>query len=254
MSKLKNVPFEFKNEATETGHVLTLSGAVRKRYWTDDDAVSAKLVRDSLEGVDKPILIKLNSPGGDVFEGIEIYNYLKNHNQSVTVEITGVAASAASIIAMGADNIIMNTGTSLMIHEASTWTFGNKSDIQKTLNALETIDDSLVAVYVERTGLDAEEISDLLKAETWMTADEAVEKGFADEVRKAPKAEPKGEAKKEEKVNNKVVLNVDTSEIIDRLDDLTKRIEDAIKSKTPKQAEEPVAKPRNLMSKLRGGL
>lgn len=254
MSKLKNVPFEFKNEATETGHVLTLSGAVRKRYWTDDDAVSAKLVRDSLEGVDKPILIKLNSPGGDVFEGIEIYNYLKNHNQSVTVEITGVAASAASIIAMGADKIIMNTGTSLMIHEASTWTFGNKSDIQKTLNALETIDDSLVAVYVERTGLEAEEISDLLKAETWMTADEAVEKGFADEVRKAPKAEPKGETKKEEKVNNKVVLNVDTSKIIDRLDDLTKRIEDAIKSKTLKQAEEPVAKPRNLMSKLRGGL
>lgn len=250
MSKLKNVPFEFKNEATETGHVLTLSGAVRKRYWTDDDAVSAKLVRDSLEGVNKPILIKLNSPGGDVFEGIEIYNYLKNHEQSVTVEITGVAASAASIIAMGADKIIMNTGTTLMIHEASTWTFGNKSDIQKTLNALETIDDSLVAVYVERTGLDAEEISDLLKAETWMTADEAVEKGFADEVRKAPKAEPK----KEEKVNNKVVLNVDTSKIIDRLDDLTKRIEDAIKSKTPKQAEEPVAKPRNLMSKLRGGL
>ena len=141
-----------------------------------------------------------------------------------------------------------------MIHEASTWTFGNKSDIQKTLNALETIDDSLVAVYVERTGLGAEEISDLLKAETWMTADEAVEKGFADEVRKAPKAEPKGETKKEEKVNNKVVLNVDTSVIIDRLDDLTKRIEDAIKSKTPKQAEEPVAKPRNLMSKLRGGL
>ncbi len=254
MSKLKNVPFEFKNEATETGHILTLSGAVRKRYWTDDDAVSAKLVRDSLEGVDKPILIKLNSPGGDVFEGIEIYNYLKNHDQSVTVEITGVAASAASIIAMGADKIIMNTGTSLMIHEASTWTFGNKSDIQKTLNALETIDDSLVAVYVERTGLEAEEISDLLKAETWMTADEAVEKGFADEVRKAPKAEPKGETKKEEKVNNKVVLNVDTSKIIDRLDDLTKRIEDAIKSKTLKQAEEPVAKPRNLMSKLRGGL
>ena len=87
-----------------------------------------------------------------------------------------------------------------------------------------------------------------------MTADEAVEKGFADEVRKAPKAEPKGETKKEEKVNNKVVLNVDTSKIIDRLDDLTKRIEDAIKSKTLKQAEEPVAKPRNLMSKLRGGL
>lgn len=254
MSKLKRVPFEFMNEATETQQVLTLSGSVRKRFWGDDEVVDAKSVRDALDGVDKPILIKLNSPGGDVFEGIEIYNYIKNHEQPVTVEIMGVAASAASIIAMGADKIIMNTGTSLMIHEASTWTFGNKSDIQKTLNALETIDDSLVAVYVERTGLEAEEISDLLKAETWMTADEAVEKGFADEVRKAPKAEPKGETKKEEKVNNKVVLNVDTSKIIDRLDDLTKRIEDAIKSKTLKQAEEPVAKPRNLMSKLRGGL
>ena len=250
MSKLKNVPFEFKNEATETGHVLTLSGAVRKRYWTNDDAVSAKLVRDSLEGVDKPILIKLNSPGGDVFEGIEIYNYLKNHDQSVTVEITGVAASAASIIAMGADKIIMNTGTTLMIHEASSFAFGNKTDIHKVLNALETIDASLVSIYAERTGIETDEIKDLLNAETWFTAEEAVNKGFADEVKAKAKEEQEDETE-EEKVENSININVDAKLISGRLDDLEKMIKDAIQNK---QAEEPVAKPRNLMSKLRGGL
>ena len=250
MSKLKNVPFEFKNEATETGHVLTLSGTVRKSYWTDDDAVSAKRVRDSLAGVDKPILIKLNSPGGDVFEGIEIYNYLKGHEQNVTVEITGVAASAASIIAMGADKIIMNTGTTIMIHEASTFAFGNKTDIQKTLNALETIDDSLVAIYAERTGIETDEIKDLLNAETWFTAEEAVNKGFADEV-KAKAKEKQEDETEEEKVENSININVDAKLISGRLDNLEKMIKDAIENK---QAEEPVAKPRNLMSKLRGGL
>lgn len=250
MSKLKNVPFEFKNEATETGHVLTLSGTVRKSYWTDDDAVSAKRVRDSLECVDKPILIKLNSPGGDVFEGIEIYNYLKDHEQSVTVEITGVAASAASIVAMGADKIIMNTGTTIMIHEASTFAFGNKTDIQKTLNALETIDDSLVAIYAERTGIETDEIKDLLNAETWFTAEEAVNKGFADEV-KAKAKEKQEDETEEEKVENSININVDAKLISGRLDDLKKMIKDAIENK---QAEEPVVKPRNLMSKLRGGL
>lgn len=250
MSKLKRVPFEFMNEATETQQVLTLSGAVRKRFWEDDEVVDAKSVRDALDGVDKPILIKLNSPGGDVFEGIEIYNYIKNHEQPVTVEIMGVAASAASIIAMGADKIIMNTGTSLMIHEASTWTFGNKSDIQKTLNALETIDDSLVAIYAERTGIETDEIKDLLNAETWFTAEEAVNKGFADEVKAKAKEEQEDETE-EGKVENSININVDAKLISGRLDDLEKMIKDAIQNK---QAEEPVAKPRNLMSKLRGGL
>lgn len=96
------------------------------------------------------ITIKLNSPGGDVFEGVEIYNYLKDHPSKVTVEVTGVAASAATFILSAADEAIMNVGTSVMIHEASTFTWGNKQDIQKTLNALETIDDSILSIYSQK--------------------------------------------------------------------------------------------------------
>ena len=179
LPKLKTVPYEFKNEVENGVTTLTLSGMVRKKWWDDDECIDAKSIRDSLSNVDGDVVIKLNSPGGDVFEGIEIYNYLKSLSNHVTVEVTGIAASAASIIAMGADNILMNTGTSMMIHEASTWAIGNKHDVKKTLNALETIDESIVNIYVERTGKSAEQINEWLAEEKWFTAEEAVNEGFA---------------------------------------------------------------------------
>ena len=98
MTKTKKVPFQFKNELKNGKHVLTLSGNVRKKYWSDDDVINAKDVRETLDAVSEDIVIKLNSPGGDVFEGIEIYNYLKDHPSNITVEVTGVAASAATFI------------------------------------------------------------------------------------------------------------------------------------------------------------
>ena len=108
MTKTKKVPFQFKNEVKNGKHVLTLSGNVQKKYWRDDDVINAKDIRESLESVTDDIVIKLNSPGGDVFEGIEIYNYLKDHPSNVTVEVTGVAASAATFITAGANEVIMN--------------------------------------------------------------------------------------------------------------------------------------------------
>lgn len=124
MTKTKKVPFQFKNEVKNGKHVLTLSGNVQKKYWRDDDVINAKDIRESLESVTDDIVIKLNSPGGDVFEGIEIYNYLKDHPSNITVEVTGIAASAATFITAGANEVIMNVGTSIMIHEASTFTWG----------------------------------------------------------------------------------------------------------------------------------
>lgn len=187
MTKIKNVPFEFKNEVKDGKHILTLSGAVRKKYWSDDDAIDAKSIRTNLDSVTDDILIKLNSPGGDVFEGIEIYNYLKNHSSNVTVEIMGTAASAATFIVAGADKVVMNTGTTIMIHEASTWTWGNKQDIQKALNALETIDDSIISIYVEKTGQSEQQLTDWMNEEKWFTAQEAVDYGFADEIKTVKK-------------------------------------------------------------------
>lgn len=191
MPKVKKVPFQFTNEIQNGKHILTLSGNVQKKYWRDDDVINAKDIRESLDTVTDDIVIKLNSPGGDVFEGIEIYNYLKDHPSNITVEVTGLAASAATFIVAGADEVIMNVGTSLMIHEASTFTWGNKQDIQKTLNALETIDDSILAIYTEKTGQSTDQLREWMNEEKWFTADEAVEFGFADLVkREEPKQEP----------------------------------------------------------------
>ncbi|MCW6653706.1 Clp protease ClpP [Aerococcaceae bacterium NML210727] len=183
MSKRRNVPFNISNELTDTRQVLTLSGTVRKKYWEDDQVVDEQTVRAALAESNVPLTIRLNSPGGDVFEGISIYNLLKDSERDITVEVTALAASAASIIAMGADKVIMCKGSSLMIHEATSLAYGNKADIRKVLNALETIDDSLVSIYVERTGNTVDQINDWLNEEKWFTAEEAVKNGFAHEVK-----------------------------------------------------------------------
>lgn len=206
MTKTKKVPFQFKNELKNGKHVLTLSGNVQKKYWRDDDVINAKDIRESLESVTDDIVIKLNSPGGDVFEGIEIYNYLKDHPSNVTVEVTGVAASAATFITAGANEVIMNVGTSLMIHEASTFTWGNKSDIQKTLNALEAIDESILSIYSEKTGQSNEQLEEWMNEEKWFTADEAVEFGFADSVKRDNAESVESEESIEDIINSKVAI------------------------------------------------
>lgn len=206
MTKTKKVPFQFKNEVENGKHVLTLSGNVQKKYWRDDDVINAKDIRESLESVTDDIVIKLNSPGGDVFEGIEIYNYLKDHPSNVTVEVTGVAASAATFITAGANEVIMNVGTSLMIHEASTFTWGNKSDIQKTLNALETIDESILSIYSEKTSQSNEQLKEWMNEEKWFTADEAVEFGFADSVKRDNDEPIESEESIEDIINSKVAI------------------------------------------------
>ncbi|WP_271401446.1 head maturation protease, ClpP-related [Salinicoccus roseus] len=190
---IKNgMKYEFKNEVQSDTHILTLSGVVAKPdLWDmimENETINAQDIASALDDVETDILVRINSGGGDVFEGIEIYNYLKNHPSKVTVEVTAVAASAASIITMAGDEVIMDTGSSLMIHEASTFAWGNKGELKKAINALETIDGSLADIYNERTGIDKAELDELLTGETWFTADEAVEKGFADRKssRRAP--------------------------------------------------------------------
>lgn len=188
-----NIPFKFTNNVNENEHVMVISGAIGESGWFYD-ATSAQDVRNALDGVEaSTIRIKLNSGGGDAFDGIEIMNYLKDLDAHVIVEVTALAASAASILAMGADEVIMRDGATLMIHEASTFAYGTKSDIKKTLNALEAIDQSLVDIYVNKTGLPDDEISEMLKAETWLTGPEAVEKGFATSIAAAINAEDSDE-------------------------------------------------------------
>lgn len=212
MNKNKKVEYEFKNEVTDNKIILTLSGTVCKPNFLNFNTIYCERIRKCLqEHQNKDVVIRLNSGGGDVFEGIEIYNYLKTYPQHVTVEVMALAGSAASIICMGADKVVMKTGSTMMIHEASTVAFGNKADILKTLKALETIDKSIVTIYCKKTGKTEEEINTLVIAETWFTAEEAKSFGFADEIAEDVKKDtPQEKTKKIEKDEEDDFSNAET--------------------------------------------
>lgn len=177
------MPKQFYRFATnEAGsNELYLEGVIASESWYDDE-VSPKQFREELEKYSGPITVRINSPGGDVFAGMQIYNMLKDRSGDVTVIVDALAASAASFIAMAGDKIIMNTGSMMMIHKASTIAWGNEDEMQDVIEMLRKVDDSIIAVYAARTGKSEDEIKQLLADETWMTADEAVEMGFADEA------------------------------------------------------------------------
>lgn len=145
--------------------------------------VSAKNFLNDLRGVKaSEVDVEINSPGGDVFAGIAIYNGLRQSGKKINVKIMGVAASAASLIAMAGDTIDMPANTFLMVHNPWSFAMGSAEDMRDTADMLDKIGSSLVATYAKRTGKSDEEITALLNAETWMTAQEAVDAGFATSV------------------------------------------------------------------------
>lgn len=147
------------------------------------DGCTAKKVDEQLRSIGDvdDITVKINSPGGSVFDGIAIYNLLKNHTAQVNVVIVGVAASAASIIAMAGDKISMGTATKIMIHNPWTLAYGEAKDFRKTADTLDEIRDGMIDAYAERTGLGRKELAQMCDDETWMGPDAAIEKGFANE-------------------------------------------------------------------------
>lgn len=180
-NSLAEVEHEFKAEVNGDSTEITIYGDIGESWW--GDSISANDIKTALkEATTDEITIRLNSPGGDVFDGIAIYNQLKNHDAKVKIYVDGLAASAASIIAMAADELIMNTGSMMMIHEASTYTWGTKTDIRKTLNALEGIDKSIADIYMTRYQGERTEIETMIQNETWFTSSEAVEIGLADNI------------------------------------------------------------------------
>lgn len=169
---------------SENQNELILDGVIASDSWYEDD-VTPKLFREELAKHPGAVTVRINSPGGDTFAGIAIYNALNDHDGEVTVKVDGVAASAASFIAMSGDKIIMLPGSMMMVHEPWTFAAGNQNDLEEVIQMLKTTNDSMVALYAARTSLDESRIRELLKAETWMTANEAVELGFADEAQGA---------------------------------------------------------------------
>ncbi len=150
-------------------------------YW---DGISAKQFAEDLRnlGTLDEITLHINSPGGDVFDGIAIYNVLKQNQAKVTVYIDGLAASIASVIAMAGDRIVIASNAMMMIHPAWTIALGDAKEMRKTADMLDKVDASILTTYANRTGKDDAEIWDLMKAETWFTAQEALDNGFVDEI------------------------------------------------------------------------
>lgn len=145
--------------------------------------INPKAIKQALnEANGSEVELEINSPGGYVDAGSEIYTALKEYSGKVTAKITGQACSAASWIALAADRVEMSPTAQMMIHRASTMSIGNSDDLASDLNALNSLDKSFVDLYSQRTGLDAQEVYRLMCNTTWMNAKEAVDKGFADEI------------------------------------------------------------------------
>lgn len=148
-------------------------------YW----GVTAKQFIGDLKALDATtIKLAINSPGGAVFDALAIYNALRQHPAGVEVTIMGVAASAASVIAMAGDTIVMPENAFMMIHNPLNMAYGNAEGLREMADVLDKIGASLIGIYAKRTGMPEDEIKALLDAETWLNAEEAVEKGFADEL------------------------------------------------------------------------
>lgn len=151
-------------------------------YW-GLEAVSAKSITEALPEDCSDVVLEVNSNGGLVTVGSDIYTTLKNYSGHITAEVTGMAASAASVAIMGADKVVISPTAQIMIHKALFgFVSGNSDDLDKASNALKASDKAIINAYVAKTGMAEDDIMELMKAETYMSAQEAVDKGFADEV------------------------------------------------------------------------
>lgn len=173
--------WKWSNAEASADAELIMEGVIASESWWGDE-VTPKMFRDELAERSGAITVRINSPGGDVTAGVAIYNALAEHEGQVTVKVDGLAASAASFIAMAGDKIVMLPGSMMMVHEPWTFAGGNSEDLTQAVEMLKKTTDSMVPLYAARTGQSEEKIRELLKAETWMTADDAVELGFADEA------------------------------------------------------------------------
>ncbi len=171
-----------KNEA---GRTLYFDGYIAQDSWFDDD-ITPKKFKAELTAATGDIAVWLNSPGGDVFAAGQIYTMLKEYEGKVTVKIDGIAASAASVIAMAGDEIVMSPVAMMMIHNPATVIFGEAGDLASGIKMLTEVKESIINAYEQKTKLPRNKISNMMDAETWFSAQKAVELGFADKILYAP--------------------------------------------------------------------
>ena len=177
--------WKWKNQtATETApaeRTLFLNGTIAEESWFDDD-VTPQLFKEELMAGSGNITVWINSPGGDCVAAAQIYNMLMDYKGDVTVKIDGIAASAASVIAMAGTKVLISPVGMLMIHNPATIAWGDSAEMQKAIEMLGSVKDSIINAYEIKTGLSRVKLSHLMDAETWMDAHKAVELGFVDGI------------------------------------------------------------------------
>ena len=172
-----------KNEAGEekTARTLFLDGVIAEESWFDDEVTPAMFKAELNEG-SGDITVWINSPGGDCVAAAQIYNMLVDYNGAVTVKIDGIAASAASVIAMAGQRVLMSPVSTMMIHNPSTIAWGDENEMQRAKDMLSEVKESIINAYEIKTRLSRAKLSHLMTSETWMNANKAIELGFADGI------------------------------------------------------------------------
>ena len=175
--------WRWKNQAAEAPNerTLYLNGTIADESWFDDD-VTPVLFKDELMSGSGDITVWINSPGGDCVAAAQIYNLLMDYPHNVTIKVDGIAASAASVIAMAGTKVLMSPVSMLMIHNPITIAMGDKEEMQKAIEMLASVKDSIINAYEIKTGLSRAKIARLMDAETWMDATKAKELGFCDDI------------------------------------------------------------------------
>jgi ATP-dependent Clp protease, proteolytic subunit ClpP len=165
----------------ETGRVLHLNGTIASESWVDDD-VTPQIFKNELMSGTGPLTLWINSPGGDVFAAAQIYNMLMDYKDDVTVNIDGIAASAASVIAMAGTTVNMSPVAMMMIHNPMTVAIGDSKEMEKAIAMLSEVKESILNAYEIKTSLSRVQLSHLMDAESWFNAKKALELGFADSI------------------------------------------------------------------------
>ena len=174
---------------SDEGRVLELNGTIAEESWFDDDITPA-MFKEELFAGSGPITIWINSPGGDCIAASQIYSMLMDYKGDVTVKIDGIAASAASVIAMAGTKVLMAPTALMMIHNPATIAYGDHTDMAKAIEMLEEVKESIINAYEIKTSLSRSKLSHLMDAETWMNAKKAIELGFADGMLEDEKKAP----------------------------------------------------------------
>ena len=186
--------------------ILTIDGVIAEESWFDDD-VTPKLFREQLNAGNGDIVLYVNSPGGDCVAASQIYTMLMEYKGSVTVKIDGIAASAASVIAMAGTEVLMAPTALLMVHNPLTVAIGDTEEMQKAIAMLDEVKESIITAYELKTGMSRAKLAHLMDAETWMNAQKAIELGFADGILTRETGMPDGIAINSYQFSRRAVTN-----------------------------------------------